>query len=606
VYKDTDCGELRIADAGKQVNLAGWVHRRRDHGGLIFLDLRDRSGIVQVVVNPELAPEAHAASEAVRNEWVIHVAGEVARRPAGTENEALPTGDVEVVAQQVEVLNPSKTPPLYVNEDNEVDEYLRLRYRHIYLRRPRMQENLMLRHRTVKFIRDFLDARAFMEIETPILIKSTPEGARDYLVPSRLYPGKFFALPQSPQQLKQLLMVAGFERYFQIARCFRDEDLRADRQPEFTQLDLEMSFVTQDDVLGLIEELYVALIQAVTPHKRLRSPFPRMTYAEAMDRFGSDKPDLRFDLPLADVTAVAAKTGFQVFQRAAAEGGVIKGFAAPGCGSYTRKQMDELTELAVARGARGLVTMALDGDGQPPESLSLEQMRSTVARFFTTEDVQELARGVGARGGDLLLLAAGNAKTVNAALGALREEMGRRLGLADRDELAFAFVTDFPLFDWSEADARWDSVHHPFTSPWPEDIPLLDTDPGRARAWAYDLVCNGYELGGGSIRIHQRSVQEKVFQVLGYTLQESADRFGHLLEAFEYGAPPHGGIAMGIDRLVMLLADADSLREVIAFPKSQSAMDLLFGAPDEVPESQLRDLGLLLVERPPEEPPRPA
>jgi aspartyl-tRNA synthetase len=595
VYKDRGCGELLTQDVGKRVTLAGWVHRRRDHGGLIFLDLRDRSGLVQVVVNPASAPQAHSTADALRNEWVVKVVGEVVRRPAGTENPGLSTGEVEVAAQEVEVLNPSKAPPLYVNEDTEVDEFLRLKYRHIYLRRPRMQQNLILRHRVVKFIRDFLDARGFLEIETPILIKSTPEGARDYLVPSRLYPGKFFALPQSPQQLKQLLMVAGYERYFQIARCFRDEDLRADRQPEFTQLDLEMSFVEREDVLGLMEELYTSLVEALTPEKRVLKPFLRLGYAEAMARYGSDKPDLRFGLELADVTDAAARSGFQVFQRAVAQGGIAKGFAAPGCASYTRKQVDDLTQFAVARGAQGLVTFALEGEATTPDALTQEQVRSPVARHFQVEDVKELARRTGAKGGDLLLLVAGDAKSVNASLAALRQEMGKRLGLVDPDLLAFAFIQDFPLLEWNETEGRWDAMHHPFTSPWPEDIPLLDTHPGRVRARSYDLVCNEFEVGGGSIRNHQRWAQEKVFQVLGYTREAMNERFGHLLDALEDGAPPHGGIAMGIDRLVMILVGADSLREVIAFPKTQSATDLLFGAPDTVPEAQLRELHLRLA-----------
>ena len=593
MLKDRNCGELGARDIGGQVTLAGWVHRRRDHGGLIFLDLRDRSGLVQVVVNPELAPQAHAVANAARNEWVLRVTGEVTRRPAGTENPALATGQVEVVAKEVEVLNPSKAPPIYINEEQEVEESLRLRYRYLDLRRPRMQENMALRHRVVKFIRDFLDQRGFLEIETPILIKSTPEGARDYLVPSRLHPGSFYALPQAPQQLKQILMVAGFERYFQIARCFRDEDLRADRQPEFTQLDLEMSFVEQEDVLELIEALYTALVEAVTPGKRLlQSPFPRLSYAQAMERFGSDKPDLRFGLELADVTDVAGGAEFQVFRQVVEAGGVVKGLAAPGCAKYTRRQTDELTEFIKARGASGLVTFAQEGDDTPPEALTLEAVRSPVARFFSLEQVQELARRTGARGGDMMLFVAGEADTVHAALGALRQEMGERLGLADPDLLAFAFVVDFPMFEWRPEENRWNAVHNPFSAPRDGDGPLLDTDPGRALAKQYDLVCNGYETAGGSVRNHQREVQEKVFGLLGHSKEAMQAQFGQLLDALEYGAPPHGGIAGGIDRLVMILAGEEAIRDVIAFPKTQSAQDLLFEAPSTVSDAQLRELHL--------------
>ena len=596
MYRDTDCGQLRLEHVGSQVKLAGWVHRRRDHGGIIFLDLRDRSGLVQAVVNPELSPEAYTVADEARGEWVLQVEGQVVQRPPGTENTNLPTGAVEVSAQEVVVLNPAKTPPFYINEESPVEESLRLRYRHLYLRRPRIQENLILRHRVVKFIRDFLSARGFLEIETPILIKSTPEGARDYLVPSRVYPGQFYALPQSPQQLKQLLMVAGFEKYFQIARCFRDEDMRADRQPEFTQLDLEMSFVTQDDVLELTEALYTEMIEEVVPTKRVLKPFPRLSYAEAMERFGTDKPDLRFGMELAEVTDVAARCGFQVFRQAVERGGIVKGLAAPGCAGYARRQVDELTNLAKSSGAQGLVTFALEGDGVPPEALTQEGVRSPVARSFELEEVRELARRTGAKGGDLILLVAGDAKMVNRSLDVLRREMGRRLALADPDLFALAFIVDFPLFEWNETEGRWDSSHHPFTAPWQEDIPLLDTDPGQVRSHAYDLVCNEYELGSGSIRIHQRSLQEKVFSLLGYSLQDMEERFGHLLEALEYGAPPHGGIAPGIDRLVMVLAGEDNLREVIAFPKTQSAQDLLFGAPSGVSEAQLKDLHLRVVE----------
>ena len=594
MLKSIGCGDLRREHIQREVQLAGWVHRRRDHGGLIFLDLRDRSGIVQVVVNPQTAPQAHAAGQEVRHEWVIQIDGVVEVRPPGTENPHLATGEIEVLTQGLEALNPSKTPPFSINEEAEVEESLRLRYRYLYLRKPRMLQNLVLRHRVVKFIRDFLDQREFLEVETPILIKATPEGARDYLVPSRVYSGHFYALPQSPQQLKQLLMVAGVERYFQIARCFRDEDLRADRQPEFTQLDLEMSFVDVADILGLTEELFTTLVAYVTPHKRLLTPFPRLSYQEAMGRYGSDKPDLRFGLKLGDLSDIAAETEFQVFQQALLLGGVVKGFAAPGCAGYSRRQIDELTAFAQSHGARGLVTIALAGDGNL-DTLSAEDIRSAAARHLTVEQVRAVAHRLSARMGDLLLIVAGQPASTNVALAVLRQEMGHRLGLADPDMLAFAFVTDFPLLEWSEEEQRWDSVHHPFTAPVEEDIPLLDTKPGQAMSKAYDLVCNGSELASGSIRIHRRELQERIFALLGHSPEQTQERFGHLLEALEYGAPPHGGIAPGIDRLVMLLADAENLREVIAFPKTQNAMDLLFGAPSPVTQEQLQELHIRVV-----------
>ena len=591
MLKSHGCGDLRAADAGSTVTLAGWVHRRRDHGGLVFIDLRDRSGIAQVVLNPETAPAAHKVAEDFRNEWVVRVTGKVSPRPRGTENPRLPTGAIEVIASEARVLNPSKTPPFYINEDAPVDEAVRLEYRYLDLRRERLQRNLMLRHRVVKYMRDFLDARGFVEIETPILMKSTPEGARDYLVPSRVHPGQFYALPQSPQQLKQLLMVAGMERYYQIARCFRDEDLRADRQPEFTQLDVEMSFADEQDILELMEALYSGLVKAVTPDFKILTPFPRMTYAEALERYGSDKPDLRFGMLLGAISDLAATTELGVFKTAIAQGGIVKGLAAPGCAGYTRKQTDELTELAKARGAKGLVTIAL---GQAPslDALQPADIRSPVGKFLTTDQVREAARRLGGKPGDLLLIVAGEPSVVNAALSALRNELGRRLKLADPDTLAFAFVVDFPLLEWNKEENRWDSTHHPFTSLKDEDLHLLDTAPEKARSKAYDMVCNGYELSSGSIRIHDRDVQAKIFKLLGHTEEQIEQRFGHLLRAFEYGVPPHGGIAPGIDRTVMLLAREESIREVIAFPKNQSAADLMMGAPSPVREEQLKELHL--------------
>ena len=596
MLKTHSCGGLSKKDVGSEVTLAGWVDRRRDHGGLIFIDLRDSGGIVQVVFNPEVSDFCHKIASELRSEYVVRVRGKVALRPKGTENPKLPTGEIEVIASTTTILNPSKPPPFYINEEVEVEENLRLKYRYLDLRRARMKENLLLRHRVVKFMRDFLCGRGFIEIETPILIKSTPEGARDYLVPSRLHPGKFYALPQSPQQLKQLLMVAGVERYFQIAKCFRDEDTRADRQPEFTQLDLEMSFVEVEDILKLLEELFTSLLETIKPEMRMLKPFPRLTYAEAIERYGTDKPDLRFGLELKDLTDIAAQSDFTVFRSAIAQGGKVRGICAPACGNYTRRQLDELNKLAQSLGAGGLVTISLGGEGGSLDELTIKMVKSVATKFLNLDQIRQMGRRFGANRGDLLLIVAGKPKLVDMVLSELRLEMGRRLGLADPNLLAFAFIVDFLLLERNEETGRWEPMHHPFTAPRDEDIPLLDSAPEKVRGKHYDFVCDGYEIAGGSIRIHTSELQRKVFRLLGYSDDEINERFGHMLEAFEYGAPPHGGVAPGIDRMVMLLAGEKTIREVIAFPKNQSAADLTFNAPSSVSEEQLKELHLRLRE----------
>ena len=597
MLKTHSCGELNKNYVGVGVTLAGWVDRRRDHGGLIFIDLRDGQGIVQVVFNPEVSKQCHEIASEMRNEYVVRVSGEVALRPPGTENPKLPTGDVEVIVHNTDILALSKTPPFYINEDTEVEESLRLKYRYLDLRRERMKENLILRHKVVKFMRDFLDARGFIEVETPILIKSTPEGARDYLVPSRLYPGKFYALPQSPQQLKQLLMVAGIEKYFQIARCFRDEDTRADRQPEFTQLDLEMSFVEEEDILSLLEELLTSMVETVKPEMRLMKPFPRLTYAETMERYGTDKPDLRFGMEIRDLSDIFAQSSFSIFRSAIAGGGRVKGICAPGCASYTRSQLDELNKMVRGLGAEGLVTMALGSGAGSLNDLTIEMVRSVAAKFLTLDQIKEMAERLGASMGDLLLIIADKKdKLVSMALSELRREMGQRLKLAEPDMLAFTFILDYPLLQWNEETKQWESMHHPFTAPKDEDVPLLDSAPEKVRAKHYDIVCNGCELSSGSLRIYTSQLQRKIFRLLGYSDEEVEERFGHFLEAFDYGAPPHGGIAPGIDRIVMLLAGEETIREVIAFPKNQNAADLTFDAPSPVTEEQLAELHLRLRE----------
>ena len=585
------CGDLRREQAGEAVTLAGWVHRRRDHGGLIFLDLRDSSGLVQVVVNPQDAAAAHAVASEVRNEYVLQVTGKVAPRRAGTENETLPTGAIEVVADAIAILNASKTPPFYINEESAVEEPLRLRYRYLDLRREGMHRNLVLRHRVVQFIRGFLAGRGFVEVETPVLANPTPEGARDYLVPSRVSPGSFYALPQSPQQFKQLLMVAGLERYFQIARCFRDEDLRADRQPEHTQIDLEWSFIEQEDILRLMEELYTALTTAIRPDATLPRPFPRLTYAEAIARFGTDKPDLRYGIEVASISEIASASEFGVFKSAVMEGGEVRGLTLPGGAELSRRQIDELTALAQAHGAKGLVSMALTGDGGL-ESLTPADVRSPVGRFFSVEQVQAMAAALGAKRGDLMLFVAGPSKIVNASLDALRREVASRLDLADPDSFSFLFVVDFPLLAWNEELSAWEPEHHMFTAPRAEDLPFLESEPGRVRAQHYDLVCNGQELGSGSIRIVERELLARMMTMLQITAEEAQRRFGHMLDAFEYGAPPHGGFGHGLDRVVALMAGERDIREVIAFPKTKSAADLMTGAPSPAELSQLDILGI--------------
>ena len=577
------CGELRAGHVGKKVALCGWVAHQRDHGGVLFVDLRDREGVVQVVIHPEEQADAHATASRLRNESVIRVEGEARARPKGTVNPELPTGEVEVAVTGIEILSEADTPPFPIEDRIQASEDLRLRYRYLDLRRPEMASALRLRHKAFGAIHRFFDDRGFVEVETPMLTRSTPEGARDFLVPSRLQPGEFYALPQSPQLFKQILMVAGLDRYYQIVRCFRDEDLRADRQPEFTQLDVEMSFVEEEQVQSLIEEM-LAEVWREALDVEVNTPFPRLPYAEAMRRFGSDKPDLRYGMELADLSGAFEGTGFRAFGGVLDKGGVVKGLAAPGAASWSRKDLDGLVVEAQGRGAGGLVWIAFSGD----------EVRSPVEKYLSKEEIAAVREATGAGDGDLALLVADAEPRANTVLDGLRRLMAERLDLVPEGEWAFTWITEPPLFERSEEEERWVSVHHPFTSPVGDDL-----SPETAKARAYDVVLNGWELGGGSIRIHRPDVQRKVFEALGFSAEEAEARFGFLLEAFRYGVPPHGGIAFGLDRLSMVLAGRDNIREVIAFPKTQSGADLLTGAPAEVDEIQLRDLGLQLKQKQP-------
>ncbi len=582
IHRTHHCGLLGQSEVGEEVVLSGWVQKRRDLGGLIFIDLRDRSGIVQVVFNPDDSRQALDIADKMRNEYVVKLKGKVVLRDEASVNKNLPTGTIEILALAAEIINTAKNPPFFIQDNIEVEESLRLKYRYLDLRRPELQRTFMMRSKVTKLFRDYLDQHGFLEVETPILTKSTPEGARDYLVPSRVHEGEFYALPQSPQLFKQLLMVSGFERYYQVARCFRDEDLRADRQPEFTQIDIEMSFMTLDAFQQLMESQMAEILEK-TVGVKLELPIQRITYQEAMDRYGSDKPDLRFEMEIKDVSSLVSNCGFKVFVSAIENGGQVKGITAKGCASFSRKEVDELGEFAAVYKAKGLAWLAVKEDG----------IKGPIAKFFSEEELQAIQNQMGAETGDLMLFVADNKKVVSDALGNLRLKIGKQLKLIDESQFKLLWVTEFPLLEYDEDADRYVAAHHPFTMPMLEDLHMLETDPSSVRAQAYDMVLNGYEIGGGSMRIYQKDIQERMFQALGFSLERAYEQFGFLLDAFEYGTPPHGGMALGLDRIIMILAGRSNLRDCIAFPKTASAVDLLTNAPSPVDGKQLDELHIM-------------